>query len=217
MSELRNNLILTAMLAALVGGCSADFGFEKTSAVAENDVEEPCDCLEPHPSPEPSPRPKPPGEKPPCPKPPPSLACTLGVFVHVAQVRINRAPGAKQTVEITAGEVDLCALSKDFFGTLNRALSPTWLPGDSFSKIDFVLSERTGANRVESAGGEPICSLRLPPGPAAGLRFEAVGRDPVRVDTGRRITFDFNEQDALHTLGGGLCQLKHPVGHYDLK
>jgi hypothetical protein len=216
-------------LALLTSGCAADFLFEgNKNQQTKNEDDRECECDEPHPSPSPTatpcpptiptPTPTPKPAKPPCPRKPPQVSqCNLRVIIDVAQLMIVKSHGQAELITIAPGSIDLCELSKDFFSTLNRSLSPSWRSGDSFTKVIFLLSSRVERNRVETMEGTRVCALRLPPGMTAGTRFEPVGSYPLPVATGLRVTFDFDQNDALHSLGFGICQLQHPVGHFDLR
>ena len=144
------------------------------------------------------------------------MDCSLKVFVKVQEIEVVRGNGKAERVPIRAGEIDLCALSKDFFGVLNKVLSPSWAKDDHFGRLSFLLDEKSSTHRVETMTGSKVCDLRVPPGPSAGLRFEVVGRSEIEVQTPRKVAYGFEESDALHMLGTGDCQLQHPVGHFDL-
>jgi hypothetical protein len=205
--------VLTAVLAS---GCGpAEFG-----SIGASGANEDCECQNSHPvevgsSPTPSPTPSA-TSKPPCPRSTPRPgACTLKVWVKVQSFEIKWDHNRFTAEPTSPAEIDLCELSKDFFGVIERNLNVKFPEGRRFSGARFILQSIDG-HRVEDANGARICSLRLPPSMTAGLRFETDREGQIVLRT-PEVGFDFDEDDALHRLGIGSCQLKHPVGHYDLK
>jgi hypothetical protein len=137
------------------------------------------------------------------------------VIVKVSSVESGPTPGKYEPLPSYPHEVDLCALSKDYFGVLLAVLNAEPPSHSNVYRMRFLLSD-TNSNRVEDASGHLICMLRIPPSMTAGLRFEGPA-DGLFYTRGLRAGFDFDESDALHEIGHGECQLQHPVGHYDLE
>ncbi len=150
---------------------------------------------------------------------PPLSGCdNLRILVEVDQVETTggRSRGRMECRNGERNFVDLCELSKDVVGVLKSRLDVTLAPGETISAVKLVARSRHG-HRVETKSGDLVCELRLPPGPTAGLRIESrisliVPASPAK------LVFPFNAEEAYHELGiNGQCQLKHPVGHYQLQ
>jgi hypothetical protein len=117
---------------------------------------------------------------------------------------------------VKSSEVDLCALSKDFFGHLKTQISPNWSGLTSVKEIDLILSSSTSSNRVEAANGMKLCSLRVASTAMNRVIYTSAPTQTITVNPMTKYIYNFRDSDALNSVGSGKCELRVPGGTYQL-
>lgn len=156
---------------------------------------------------------------PPVPVPP----CKKKVWIDVKDLdavlsQSGASPGA-QTIKNTChaktpDKIDLCALSKDFIGTITKVLGASWTADDYFTSLSLILNMQSNRGRVESATGAFICNLTIPAGLMGKIAFKSA--KAIKVSTSKKVTFPFDENQAVKKTSSTSCELVIPAGGYSL-
>lgn len=206
---------------ALLAACApAEYHLQGGDLNSINNTNACLNCPNPPGGNPPGTSPTPPGGTPnpsPTPSPTPATGCAVKAFLRIDMISAKDKHGCTHGVCLKDGDIELCALSKDFFGHLKSQLSPNWSGLAYVKQVDLILDSDKSHNRVEAANGMKLCILRVAPSANNRVRFISSSGSAIPTGGTMKYIFDFKDSDVMNSVGGGNCELRVPGGQYQLR